>query len=180
MKKSKNTTIKNTKALVFAALLTSLSVVIGWVCKTYLTFGDGSVRVTFENIPVILAGMWLGPLMGGLVGICSDVVSALLSGYGINPIITLGAMSVGLVSGLIFKYMGGVKPIIKIPVLVYSAHCIGSVLIKTFGLYVYGYAGMIWVRIPLYIGIALAESYIIYILYNNKGVSSGLERMLNK
>lgn len=175
-KNSKNSTRK----WVFAAMLTSLSVVIGWVCKTYLTFGDGSVRVTFENTPVILAGIWLGPLMGGLVGICSDVVSALLSGYGINPIITLGAMSVGVVSGLIFKYMGNAKPIVKIPVLVYLAHCIGSVIIKSFGLYVYGYAVLMWVRIPLYIGIALAESYIIYILYKNKGVSSGIERMFDK
>ena len=176
------TTIKNTKILVLAAFMTALSVVIGWVCKTYLTFGDGSVRVTFENIPVILSGIWLGPVLGCLVGASADVVSALLSGYSINPIITLGAASVGLVSGIVFKYVPMDKKIgwFKIWLSVFSAHCIGSVIIKSFGLYLYGYAVLMWIRIPLYIGIALAETYIIYILYNNKGVSSGIERLRRK
>lgn len=170
-------TIKNTKILVLAAFMTALSVVIGWVCKTYLTFGDGSVRITFENIPVILSGIWLGPWMGALVGASSDVISALLSGYSINPIITVGAAGVGLVSGLVFKYVHINKKMFAVAVSVFSAHCVGSVIIKSFGLWLYGYAVLMWVRMPLYIGIAFAETYIIYILYNNKGVSSGIERM---
>ncbi len=176
----KKTGLRNTNILVLAAFMTALSVVIGWVCKSYLTFGDGSIRVTFENTPVVLAGIWLGPVIGGVVGAASDVVSALLSGYSINPIITVGAASVGLVSGLIFRLFKGDKGIFKTACAVFSAHGVGSVAIKSYGLYLYGYAVVMPVRVPLYIGIALAETYIIYILYKNKGVSSQVERMLRK
>ena len=40
----------NLKKLVFGAMMTALCVVIGLVCKTYLTFG--AIRITFENLPV--------------------------------------------------------------------------------------------------------------------------------
>ena len=92
--------LTNTKALVFAALLTALSVAIGWVCKTYFTFG--AIRVTFESMPVLLAGMMLGPFAGLAVGVASDLVSCLLSGYGVNPVITVGAGLIGIVSGIIY------------------------------------------------------------------------------
>ena len=176
----KKTGLRNVNVLVLAAFMTALSVVIGWVCKTYLTFGDGSIRITFENTPVILAGIWLGPIVGAVVGAASDVISALLSGYSINPIITVGAASVGLASGLVFRLLKNGKGMLKIASSVFSAHVLGSVAIKSYGLYLYGYAVIMQVRVPLYIGIALAETYIIYILYKNKGVSSQVERMLRK
>lgn len=176
----KKTGLRNTKILVLAAFMTALSVVIGWVCKTYLTFGDGSVRVTFENMPVILAALWLGPVAGGVVGAASDVISALLSGYSINPFITMGAAALGLTAGLAFRLVKSKRLWVKTTASTFLAHIIGSVIIKSYALHLYGYAVLMWIRIPLYIGIALAESYIIYILYNNKGVSSNLERMLKK
>ncbi len=176
----KKSGLRNINGLVLAAFMTALSVVIGWVCKTYLTFGDGSIRVTFENMPVILAAIWLGPVVGAVVGAASDVISALLSGYAINPLITIGAAALGLVAGLMFRMVKGNKLALKTVVSVFLAHGIGSVAIKSYALHLYGYAVIMGVRIPLYIGIALAEAYLIYILYKNKGISSRVERMLRK
>ena len=95
------------KRLVLGAMLAAMSVVIGMFCKSFLNFGGGLWRVTFENLPIILAGVFLGPVTGGMVGIVSDLTSYLLSPqiYPPNLIVTLGAFTVGLVSGLMARFM---------------------------------------------------------------------------
>ncbi len=175
----KKTTLKNTRVLSVSAFLVALSVIIGWVCKSYLTFGDGSVRITFENIPVILSGVWFGPFVGLAVGMASDVISALLSGYSINPIITVGSACVGVVAGVVAKLVKK-KSFLSFLAVALCAHIVGSIAIKSYGLYLYGYAVLLQIRIPLYFAIAFAESYIIYIIYKNKGVASGIERLIGR
>ena len=65
--------------LTLGAMLAAMSVVIGMFCKSFLNFGGGLWRVTFENLPIILAGIFLGPITGGMVGVVSDLTSYLLS-----------------------------------------------------------------------------------------------------
>ena len=85
------------KRLTLGAMLAAMSVVIGMFCKSFLNFGGGLWRVTFENLPIILAGVFLGPITGGLVGVVSDLTSYLLSPqiYPPNLIVTFGAFAVG-------------------------------------------------------------------------------------
>ena len=47
---------KNVRALTLAAMLTAMSVVIGILCKNFLTFNI-YYRITFENLPVIFAAI---------------------------------------------------------------------------------------------------------------------------
>lgn len=171
----KNSTKTNTKRLAFAALLTALSVVIGFVCKTYFTFG--AIRITLENMPVLLAGILLGPVYGGVVGIAADLVTAPVTGS-VNPIITLGAASVGIISGVVWKYIVKNKTFLSVLLAVMPSHVIGSMLIKSFGLwYFYSYAlQLCLLRVPLYIGIALAETYLIYIILKNNQLSAMFEK----
>ncbi|MBR2901368.1 MAG: folate family ECF transporter S component [Clostridia bacterium] len=177
----KKTSLRNTKVLAISAFTVALSVLIGWVCKSYLTFGDGSVRLTFENIPIILSGIWFGPAVGLAVGASSDVISALLSGYSINPIITVGSAFVGVVSGVLSSYViKEKKGFLSYLIISVCAHTVGSVIIKSYGLWLYGYAVLMQVRIPLYIVISVTEAYIIYIISKNTGVRSGIERLLKK
>lgn len=165
-------TKQNTKKLVFSALMTAMCIIIGWVCKSYLTFG--AIRVTFENIPVLLAGILLGPAAGGAVGAAADIISALLSGFSINPVVTLGAASVGIVAGLISRYVVRSRGFLPVLASVMPAHIVGSMVIKSFGLwYFYGYAlPLIFARIPLYLAIGLAETYIIYIICKNSRLAT--------
>lgn len=65
-----------------------------------------NLRVSFESVPIVLAGMWLGPVSGAVVAIVSDVVGTILSGYGVYfPPITLGPVLVGVISGLSTRYV---------------------------------------------------------------------------
>ena len=65
-----------------------------------------TLRISFESIPVILAGMWLGPLPGAVVAVLADFLGTVLSGYGTwFPPLVLGPLSVGILSGVSTKYL---------------------------------------------------------------------------
>lgn len=64
------------------------------------------LRISFESVPIVLAGMWLGPLSGAIVALIADILGTVLSGYGIwFPPIALGPILVGVISGLSTKYV---------------------------------------------------------------------------
>jgi ECF transporter S component (folate family) len=130
-----------TRVLTTAALLAALSAVIGIVCKNLFTFNI-YYRLTFENAPIILAGLLYGPVVGAMVGICADAVSCLMStNPALNPIISLGAGAVGLMAGLAAKMIPrGVRR--QTAVAVVLAHLIGQVGIKSVGKILY--FGMPW------------------------------------
>ncbi len=158
----------DTVTVTVAAMLTAISIVIGIFCKNFLNFGGGLFRVTFENLPIILSGIMYGPIVGGMVGVATDVVSYLLSSqiYPPNLIVTAGCAAVGVVSGIISRYVikaPGKKQIILSGAF---AHIIGSMIIKPIGLYTF-YGMYVWVRIPLYMIIAPIEIVIICLLYKN-------------
>ena len=73
MQKKPNT-LSRTQTVTTVAMLTALSVIIGIVCKNFFTF-NVYYRVTFENLPIILAGIAFGPFYGAACGICADIVS---------------------------------------------------------------------------------------------------------
>lgn len=173
--------IRETKVLVLGALMTAMSIIIGLICKTYLTFGDGSIRVTFENLPIILSGIWFGPVVGTVVGIIADVLSALMSPpYSVNPLITLGAASIGFLSGILSRYIIKGRSFPKTLVLTLCVHTVGSIIIKSTMLGIIGYAVVWSVRVPLYLAIAVCEAYLIYVINNNPGISSRIERLVQK
>lgn len=180
-KKNRSDTVRNTKVLVFGALMASMSIVIGLICKNYLTFSDGSVRITFENLPIILSGIWFGPIVGAVVGIIADLVSALLSPpYQPNPLITLGAASIGILSGVLSRYIIKGRKFYHVLLLTLAVHAVGSVVIKSAVLEFMGYA-VVWpVRIAIYTVIAVCESYLIYIMVNNHAMSSRIERLVKR
>lgn len=167
----KHRLFKSVKIMTMSAMLCAMSVVIGIFCKNFLNFGGGLFRVTFENLPIVLAGVMFGPTVGGAVGAATDILSYLFSNqvYPINLWVTVGAASVGLMSGFISKYIVKKQGYLRIIVSSLAAHAIGSMTIKTIGLYsIYGVA-VLW-RIPLYIVIASLEITITCLMYRNHAV----------
>ncbi len=173
----------NIRVMAISALLTALSIVLGKYLAVNIT---DSLRVSFENLPIIMAGLFFGPLIGGVVGAASDMIGCLMVGYSMNPIITLGACLIGVISGTIGMYAFPKKenwratPRVFIPVM--AAHIVCSMGIKSLGMIVY--FGTPWeiliMRVPIYICTGIAEGYLIMLLFGNRNFSGLLSRIINK
>ena len=168
---------------VFSALLAAISI----VCGKYLAFNVGDfIRFSFENLPIIFAGMAFGSPVGAIVGIVADLVGCLLVGYAINPIITVGAGVIGLISG-IYHYLpakrGRLYHFIKISLTVILTHIIGSVVIKSCGLSLFYDMPlnilMLW-RLLNYLIVGAVEGFILYHLMKNKRLMAETAKIMKK
>lgn len=160
------------RMLCFAALLAAMSAVLAYFAK--LIFGYGFLRFTVENLPILFAGVCFGPLVGGAVGLCADLISCIAAGMAPNPLISLAALLVGAVAGLLSKYcFRGRRPWQLLAVSLLS-HAVGSMLIKTVALHLYyGYETVLLLpRIPLYCGIAVLEGVLLSVLLRNRQILS--------
>ncbi len=169
---------KQIKKLTLAAMLTAMSVVVGIFCKSFLNFGSGLFRVTFENFPIILSGIMLGPIYGAFVGAGADLVSYFLSPqiYPPNLVVTAGAASIGLISGLVSHVLITKKGNAQLIVSGASAHLVGSMIIKPFGLYGFYGIAVLW-RIPLYLIIAPLEIMLLCLLYKKQTFKKLFEKL---
>ncbi|MBR2444932.1 MAG: folate family ECF transporter S component [Clostridia bacterium] len=161
--------LSGARLLTVTAMLTAISVVIGIFCKTYLNFGDGLFRITFENLPIIMAGILYGPIIGGVVGLSTDLISYMLSTqvYPINLLVTIGATLVGVVAGIVSKYIIKKNGNLQIIVAGALSHVICSMIIKSIGLYEF-YNIMVLLRIPTYLVIGSLEIFLLCKLLNRK------------
>lgn len=159
---------KNIKALTTAAMLTAMSVIIGIICKNFFNFGGGLFRITFENLPIILTEILYGPIVGGAVGIATDLISYFLSTqiYAPNLIVTFGVAMVGVTAGIFSKFVVKKRGYAQIIVSGAAAHVVGSMIIKPIGLFQF-YQWSVLFRIPLYLIIAPIEIIILCLLYKN-------------
>ena len=116
------------RAMACCALLAALSVVFARL----LSFAPApNTRWSFDKFPLFLAGMFFGPLAGGLTGFAADTVGCLFSPYGINPIFSVPAVLYGLCGGL-FRYALANKTSILRLVLAYLVPVVfGSLLYQS-------------------------------------------------
>lgn len=170
------------RRLCISALMAALSTVIGIICKS-LTFGF--IRITFENFPLIFTGYCFGPVFGFAAGLCADLVSCLVTGQDIQPIITLGVASVGLVSGIVSLIMHKVRPGINekitLAFCVGFAHLLGQVTIKCFGkTFYYGipFFTVFWPCLGVSCLLAIVEYIIISLVLKNHEIKKRLENIV--
>ena len=165
---------------VFSSFLAAMSIVFG----KYLAINLGEViRLSFENTPIIFAGLAFGPIAGIAVGVVADLVGCLLVGYAINPLVTVGAASIGLVSG-VFRYFlrinGGVSRYLTIIGAIFLSHTVGSVLIKTIGLsafYSMPYHALLLWRFLNYVIVGVLEALILIPLLSNKRIKEEIKKL---
>ncbi|MCC8068586.1 MAG: folate family ECF transporter S component [Ruminococcus sp.] len=176
----KQSPVWNLRTMVVSALLIALSIVLG----KQLSLTVGAFRISFENLPILIAGIFFNPVMAIVVGGISDIVGCLVVGYSINPIITIGAILVGGISGMVSNYcMKKDYPLkLRLILSVGTAHIIGSVIVKSVGLYVYYHYAIpiLLLRIPLYVLISIAEIFILHSLSKNRLFMENLESLKNK
>lgn len=171
---------RDLRIMVFSALLAALSIILGKYLK--IAIGD-TIRISFENLPVIMAGIFFGPAAGIITGVVADIVGCLLVGYAINPIITVGAAVIGFLSGLVSHFIVRRPLWLKVLLSVTAAHIAGSVIVKTIGLSAWYdmpfHILMLW-RLLTYTLIGIAEFIIIFLLLRSEAVSRQLERLVRK
>ena len=102
MKRNQNG-IFSTRNLILMAALIAMQIILA----RFLSIQVSDIfRISFESVPVILAGMWLGPLSGAIVALVADILGTIIHGYGVwFPPIALGPILVGVISGLSTKYV---------------------------------------------------------------------------
>lgn len=170
------------RILCATALMAALSIVLGKYLQ--IPLGD-SIRISFENLPVLMAGIFFGPVIGGAVGMTADLLGCVLVGYSINPIITAGAALVGILSGAVahlFRRGGRDLTATAVITAVYTAHAVGSMTVKSFGLWVYFSTPLplLLARVPVYVAVGALEATVIWLLARNRIFMGELRRLLTK
>jgi ECF transporter S component (folate family) len=170
--------IRNLKVISTLALLAAISIVLGKFLAINIS---ESIRLSFENLTIILSGIMFGPIAGMITGIVSDSLGCLLYGYALNPVITLGAVTIGFISGILYKILSNINVTLNIAITVGISHLIGSVIVKTIGL-------CIWYDMPFFITlgwrsinyliVGTAEFVLITILMRNNGFKSQINRLI--
>lgn len=176
-KKKQNVIFGSLKLMLAVAFLAALSI----TCGKYLAIPGGDVmRFSFENLPVLLAGMAFGPVVGTVTGVVADLIGCVLVGYAINPLVTVGAAAIGFLGGLLFLLCKKLPCLLRVGISVFGAHFVGSVIIKTFGLIQFYpmpfFVLMAW-RGLNYLIVGVLEFVLLYILFRNSSVVGQLERM---
>ncbi len=96
MQKNSSKNYWNVKTLVFMALLVAMHLVLTRVFVVEL----GAYRISVGSVCTILAGVWLGPVAGGVCGLAADLIGCFMKGYAVNPFITIAAILWGVLPGL--------------------------------------------------------------------------------
>jgi len=137
----------NTSSLAIGGLLAGMSIILTRFFGIYLV--GGAVRLSFGEIPILLSGIMLGPVIGGLTGAIADFAGMLLFGGGGGPYFpgfTISAMLVGLIPGLIF-YRDKSYSLWKIAIAVLTTSLLVSLGLSTLWLTILLKKGF-WVLLP--------------------------------
>lgn len=160
------------KAMAFAAVLAAVSVALGFFS---IRVGD-VYKFGFSKLPVVLAGMVLGPLWGALVGAVGDIIAAIPLGW--NPLFTLPALFVGSLPWCFTKLLGGKNKFFSVVVSTVISRVLMSGFLLTVLLgYVYGwfepitkFNTMLSVRLVTAFVESIVEGVAIYFIINAKGI----------
>ena len=168
--------MKNSKNSVRTLTLLALLIPMSNVFSRVLSISTGFVRFNLGSLPVLLAAIFFGPGAGFVVGALADMIGGLLSGYAINPLITLGAGSIGLVAGYLWQKLPELRLGLRLQISVVAAHVVGSVIINSLALRIfYGYAwSILLTRIPNALVLSAVNTVLIRILMENRAVRNAI------
>lgn len=127
----KKTTSMTTKTLTYCALLAALQVAMA---RLFGLMPSEFTRFSIEAIPTVLAGIFFGPVAGGLVGFVADLVGCMFSGYGYNPLFCIPPILYGVCGGLFQTYLTRGVTIPRLLLTVAPPVVFGSILYQSWAL----------------------------------------------
>lgn len=98
----------STKTLTQAGFLTAISIVLTRFVSIMVPLAGGlpALRLGFGELPIVLSGLLLGPLVGGITGLVADLIGALAFPQGpFFPGFTLSSMLWGILPGIYSIYL---------------------------------------------------------------------------
>ncbi len=97
---------------------------------------SGSIRLSIDSVPILLAGIWFGPIAGGIVGAFSDLLGTLLfpTAGAYYPPLTIAFFLIGFVAGLLSVLTRKMRSVFRISLIVVPSEIAGSLLFKSYAL----------------------------------------------
>lgn len=118
------------KRLSMMAMLVALQIVLSKFLMLQVT---SSVRLSIDSVPILLSGIWFGPLAGGIVGLLSDLLGTLLfptAGLYYPPL-TIAFLLIGVSAGLFGRLIKTERALFRAALIVVPSEIIGSLLAKS-------------------------------------------------
>lgn len=97
--------MKNTnkvKIMAYAGVLIAMNIVLARLVA--INIGP-TLRITVSQTPIYLAGLWFGPVIGGICGVLGDLIGCLIQGYAPNPFISVSALLTGMLPGIMMYFV---------------------------------------------------------------------------
>ena len=121
------------KRLSLLAMFIALQIVLSKFLMLQLA---PSIRLSIDSVPILLAGIWFGPLAGGLVGALGDFLGTMLfpTAGTYFPPLTIAFFVIGLTAGLLSRVVRAKNAFLRIALIVIPAEIVGSYLSKSLAL----------------------------------------------
>lgn len=161
-----------TKSLVCCALLAAVSVVMARL----LCFAtpDG-IRWSLDKFPLFLAGLFFGPVLGGLTGFTADFLGSIMQ-FGFNPLLCPPAILYGVFGGLMRHFIRKNPTVLRLGISYLFPIVLGSILYQSLALSYFYFDGTLWAGFLYYLGtrtfqfsiMLVAEVAIIFVLLKTR------------
>lgn len=83
--------------LAYAGVLIAMNLILSRLVSIPV---GSALRISAGSVPIMLSGLWLGPVTGGLCGLVGDLIGCFISGYAPNPLLSCSAVLTGVIPGL--------------------------------------------------------------------------------
>ncbi len=138
----------STKALACCALLAALSVIMARV----LCFATpNGVRWSADKFPLFLAGMFFGPVLGGLTGFTADFLGSIMQ-FGFNPLLCPPAILYGVFGGLLRHFIRKNPHVLRLGISYLFPVVLGSILYQSAMLSYFYFDGTFFAGFVYYLG----------------------------
>lgn len=118
-----------TKTVAYCAVFAALAVIL----SRFLGFHVGeTMRISIEAVPMVLAGIFFGPVPGALVGFVADFIGCMFSPFGFNPMLIMPPILYGLFGGLMRPVLAKNTNLWTLFLTMLLPVVLGSVLLQSF------------------------------------------------
>ena len=160
----------STKNILLLALFAAISIIFTRFLSFYLPIvAVNTVRISLGNIPIVLAGLLLGPAAGAVTGIVADVIgTTMFSPFGYFPGFTLSAALVGFLPGILKLYIKNTDKYSNILFIVLVTELITSIGLNTLWISIMTNVNYFILMVPragITLIMSLIYSWIIYVLF---------------